>query len=96
MAIALRTIASSGLGTFVFSSTGGRYSPRCTLVSTSRVGPLYGAVILTGLKSIIGTWTEHHLILIGALFMVSVIFLPKGLAGFVLPWLRARFARNVS
>ena len=60
------------------------------------VGPLYGAVILTGLKSIIGTWTEHHLILIGALFMVSVIFLPKGLAGFVLPRLRARFARNGS
>ena len=60
------------------------------------VGPLYGAVILTGLKSVIGTWTEHHLIIIGALFMVSVIFLPKGLAGFVLPRLRARLARRAA
>jgi branched-chain amino acid transport system permease protein len=49
------------------------------------VGSLYGAVILTALKSVLGTWTEHHLILIGALFVVSVIFLPKGFAGYVLP-----------
>ena len=56
------------------------------------VGALYGAVILTGLKSVIGTWTEHHLIIIGALFMLSVIFLPKGFAGYVLPRIRRRFA----
>jgi branched-chain amino acid transport system permease protein len=49
------------------------------------VGSLYGAVILTVLKSVLGTWTEHHLIVIGALFVVSVIFLPKGFAGCVLP-----------
>jgi branched-chain amino acid transport system permease protein len=49
------------------------------------VGSLYGAVILTALKSVLGTWTEHHLIVIGALFVVSVIFLPKGFAGCVLP-----------
>ncbi len=49
------------------------------------VGSLYGAVILTALKSVLGTWTEHHLILIGALFVVAVIFLPKGFAGYVLP-----------
>jgi len=54
------------------------------------VGSLYGAVILTALKSIVGTWTEHHLIVIGVLFVVSVIFLPKGLAGYVLPRLARR------
>lgn len=48
------------------------------------VGSLYGAVILTALKSIIGTWTEDHLIIIGTLFVIAVIFLPRGLMGFVL------------
>jgi branched-chain amino acid transport system permease protein len=49
------------------------------------VGPLYGSVILTVLKSTLGTFTEHHLIIIGVLFMLSVIFFPKGLVGYVQP-----------
>lgn len=53
------------------------------------IGPLYGSVILTGLKSVIGTFTEHHLIVIGVLFMASVIFFPQGLIG----WLRLRVER---
>ncbi|MFZ5464740.1 MAG: branched-chain amino acid ABC transporter permease [Pseudomonadota bacterium] len=49
------------------------------------IGPLYGAAILTGLKSVIGTFTEHHLIVIGMLFVLSVIFFPKGLVGHARP-----------
>lgn len=49
------------------------------------IGPLYGSVILTALKSVIGSYTEHHLILIGVLFMLSVIFFPKGLIGYLWP-----------
>ncbi|CAM3649309.1 branched-chain amino acid ABC transporter permease [Bordetella sputigena] len=45
------------------------------------IGALYGSVILFGLKSIIGTYTEHHLIVIGLLFMIAVIFFPAGLVG---------------
>lgn len=48
-------------------------------------GALYGGVILTLLKSVVGSMTEHHLIVIGLLFMGTVIFLPKGLMGFVRP-----------
>jgi branched-chain amino acid transport system permease protein len=48
-------------------------------------GALYGSIILTVLKSVIGTMTEHHLIVIGILFMAVVIFLPKGLMGVVRP-----------
>lgn len=48
-------------------------------------GALYGGVILTVLKSVIGSMTEHHLIVIGLLFMAVVIFLPKGLMGLVRP-----------
>ena len=49
------------------------------------VGALYGGVILTVLKSVVGSMTQHHLIVIGLLFMAVVIFLPKGLLGFVRP-----------
>lgn len=49
------------------------------------VGALYGSVILTVLKSVIGSMTEHHLIFIGLLFMAVVIFLPKGLMGSLRP-----------
>ena len=44
-------------------------------------GALYGSVFLTILKSVIGSMTEHHLIVIGLLFMATVIFLPKGMMG---------------
>lgn len=55
------------------------------------VGALYGSVLLTVLKSVVGTWTEHHLIVIGLLFMGAVIFLPRGLMGFIRPALARRF-----
>jgi branched-chain amino acid transport system permease protein len=48
-------------------------------------GALYGGVILTVLKSVIGSMTEHHLIVIGLMFMAVVIFLPKGLMGLIRP-----------
>jgi len=58
------------------------------------IGPLYGSVILSALKSVVGTYTEHHLIVIGVLFMLAVIFFPKGLIGYLSPrlaaWLHAR------
>jgi branched-chain amino acid transport system permease protein len=48
-------------------------------------GALYGGVILTVLKSVVGSMTQEHLIVIGLLFMTVVIFLPKGLLGFIRP-----------
>lgn len=59
-------------------------------------GALYGSVLLTVLKSIVGTWTEHHLIVIGLLFMAAVIFLPRGLMGFVRPALARRLGGKVA
>jgi branched-chain amino acid transport system permease protein len=58
------------------------------------IGAIYGSVLLVVLKSIIGSWTEHHLIVIGALFMACVMFLPKGLVGFVRPAIEAWLARR--
>lgn len=58
------------------------------------IGAIYGSVLLVVLKSIIGSWTEHHLIVIGLIFMVCVMFLPKGLIGFIRPRLEERLAEK--
>lgn len=47
------------------------------------IGPVLGAVILTVIKSIVGSFTEHHLIVIGGIFIVLVLFFPKGLTGYL-------------
>lgn len=47
------------------------------------VGALYGSLLLTALRSFVGSWTTHHLVVIGLLFMAVVVFFPKGLVGFV-------------
>ncbi|HOX69761.1 MAG TPA: branched-chain amino acid ABC transporter permease, partial [Burkholderiaceae bacterium] len=52
------------------------------------VGALYGSALLTVLKSVVGSFTAHHTIVIGALFVVSVIFFPKGLVGYLAPALQ--------
>lgn len=49
------------------------------------VGPLYGSIFLVVIKSVVGSWTEHHLIVIGLMFMAGVLFMPKGLIGLVRP-----------
>lgn len=56
------------------------------------IGPILGSVLLTALRSIVGTWTEHHLIVIGALFMLAVVVLPRGVVGA----LRARLQRRLA
>lgn len=58
------------------------------------IGAIYGSVLLVVLKSIIGSWTEHHLIVIGLLFMVCVMFLPKGLIGFIRPRVEERLSEK--
>jgi branched-chain amino acid transport system permease protein len=58
------------------------------------VGAIYGSVLLTVLRSVIGTWTEHHLIIIGLLFMACVIFFPQGLMGAIRPAIARLFGRK--
>lgn len=58
------------------------------------IGALYGSAILTVLKSVIGSFTAHHQIAIGLIFMVSVIFFPKGLIGYVVASIERRHART--
>jgi branched-chain amino acid transport system permease protein len=45
------------------------------------IGPMFGAVFITIFESVISTHFKAHNIIIGALFVIVVIFLPKGLFG---------------
>lgn len=60
------------------------------------IGPLYGTVLLTGLRSVVGSFTSHHHIVIGVLFVVVVILMPRGLIGYVLPALQRRLDARVA
>lgn len=60
------------------------------------IGPLYGSALLTGLKSIVGSYTAHHLIVIGLLFMASVVFFPRGLIGYAAPALQRVLDRRAA
>ncbi|MFC4227773.1 branched-chain amino acid ABC transporter permease [Hoeflea alexandrii] len=57
-------------------------------------GPIWGAVILTMLKSVIGSWTEHHLIVIGLIFIGAILFMPKGIVGLLKPFAERRLSRG--
>jgi branched-chain amino acid transport system permease protein len=45
------------------------------------LGPLVGSVIITFLESVVGSYTERHLFVLGVIFVVFVLFLPDGLLG---------------
>jgi len=60
------------------------------------IGPLYGAALLTALRSVIGSYTEHHQIVIGVLFMVVVIVAPKGLIGYAAALIQRRRTRTAA
>jgi branched-chain amino acid transport system permease protein len=45
------------------------------------LGPLAGSVIVTLLESVVGSYTERHLLVLGVIFIVFVMFLPDGLIG---------------
>lgn len=47
------------------------------------IGPMFGSVILVTLQTVVSSWTEHHHIVVGVVFMLAVIFLPTGLAGYL-------------
>ena len=77
-----------------FSTSGNAVITVVTGGAGTLVGALYGSVLLTVLKSVIGSYTEHHLIVIGLLFMATVVFLPKGLMGIVRPAVERMLARE--
>lgn len=45
------------------------------------IGAFIGSFILTGLTTFISGYTQHHEIVIGIIFVVAVLFLPRGVIG---------------
>jgi branched-chain amino acid transport system permease protein len=48
------------------------------------IGPIIGAVILTLMNSLLSNYTELWMLYLGIMFLLTVLFLPKGFAGFVM------------
>lgn len=62
--------------------------------SGTLIGALYGSGLLTVVKSVLGSFTVHHHIVIGLLFMVVVIAFPRGIVGYWVPLLEARWFKQ--
>jgi len=60
------------------------------------IGAIIGRILIVGAKSVIGSWTEHHVIFIGILFMAVVLFMPKGIFGFIRERIEMRMIRKAS
>ncbi|MCE7506528.1 branched-chain amino acid ABC transporter permease [Polynucleobacter sp. IMCC30063] len=58
------------------------------------IGPILGSVLLTAFKSIIGTWTVHHHIVIGIIFVVIVVSAPKGISGLLAKYLSKKHSHK--
>lgn len=48
------------------------------------IGPIIGAVVLTLMNSLLSNYTELWMLYLGVLFVLTVLFLPRGLAGFIM------------
>lgn len=58
------------------------------------IGAIIGSIIIVGAKSMIGSWTEHHAIFIGIMFMAIVLFMQKGVFGVVRERVERRMIAN--
>ena len=48
------------------------------------IGPIIGAVILTLMNSLLSNYSEMWMLYLGIMFLLTVMFLPKGFAGFIM------------
>ena len=58
------------------------------MIMRGELSPVLCAAILTGLRSVVGSFTAHHHIVIGVMFVVVVIVMPRGLIGYTTPLLQ--------
>lgn len=93
--IILALFASGAYPEFAFWSTSGE-AIFMIMLGGSQVflGPLLGAAILHTLEHYVTAATSHHGIVLGAVILVAVLGLRKGLADFVVDAWRARVARK--
>ena len=58
------------------------------------IGPIIGAVVLTLMNSLLSNYTDLWMLYLGIMFVLTVLFLPRGFAGFIMmhqtAWLRGK------
>ena len=56
------------------------------------IGPIIGAVVLTLMNSLLSNYSELWMLYLGIMFLLTVMFLPRGFAGFIMmhqmAWMR--------
>jgi branched-chain amino acid transport system permease protein len=55
-------------------------------------GPFVGAAVFLYLEDVVTTWTKHWMLVVGVVFIVFVLFFPRGIWGSILHWARRRGA----
>ena len=60
------------------------------------IGPIIGAVVLTLMNSLLSNYTELWMLYLGIMFVLTVLFLPRGFAGFIMMhqtvWLQGKLS----
>jgi branched-chain amino acid transport system permease protein len=51
-------------------------------------GPFVGAAVFLYLEDVVTTWTKHWMLVVGVVFIVFVLFFPRGIWGSILHWMR--------
>ncbi len=91
--IVLALFVSGAYPDFAFWSTSGEAIFMLMLGGTQVfIGPLVGTVILQALNHYVTILTEHHGMVLGAIILVFVLGLRRGLADFVYDWATSRHA----
>jgi hypothetical protein len=54
------------------------------------IGPLIGAAVFLLLENLVSLWTVHWQLIVGAVFVICVLFFPRGIWGTFLHQLRRR------
>jgi len=54
------------------------------------IGPAIGAVIIVFLKNFISAYTQRWLLIIGSIYILTILYAPQGLVNLVKEWFRSR------
>jgi len=54
------------------------------------VGPALGAAAIVGLRNYLSSYIDHWIMILGAIYILTVLFAPKGIVGFASRWWRRK------
>jgi branched-chain amino acid transport system permease protein len=54
------------------------------------LGPALGAGVIVLLKNLVSVYTQRWLLILGAIYVLTIIYAPEGIVGAVRQWLHSR------